>query len=215
MSARYTVTHRTDYGYEDTVTASYGLAFMLPRDVPNRQRVQATVVIEPTPVDQREHFDVYGNRGLYFAVLSDHRRLVVTTTSHVEVASAGFLPDGPRWELVADLLRTGTDPAVVDASEFRLPSRLIELTDDVADYARPSFPPDRPVVLGALDLVHRIHAEFDYEPGVTSVSTKLDEVQEDLLRQLATARGEEKPQARVAAGQPGIFARLRDALSGH
>ena len=92
------------------------------------------------------------------------------------MASAGFLPDGPRWELVADLLRTGTDPAVVDASEFRLPSRLIELTDDVADYARPSFPPDRPVVLGALDLVHRIHAEFDYEPGVTSVSTKLDEV---------------------------------------
>jgi molecular chaperone DnaJ len=47
------------------------------------------------------------------------------------------------------------------------------------------------------------------------VPTKLDDRQEELLRQLAAARGEEKPEARVAAGQPGIFARLRDALSGH
>ena len=176
MSARYTVTHRTEYGYEDTVTASYGLAFLLPRDVPGRQQVDAHVAIEPRPTDQREHTDIYGNRGMYFAVLAEHRRLVVTATSHVEVASAAFLPDGPRWELVGDLLRTGTDPDVVDASEFRLPSPLIAVTEDVAAYARPSFPPDRPVVQGALDLVHRIHDEFDYEPGVTSISTKLDEV---------------------------------------
>ena len=47
------------------------------------------------------------------------------------------------------------------------------------------------------------------------IPTRLDDEQEALLRQLAKARDEEQPTARVAAGQPGIFARLRDALSGH
>ena len=48
------------------------------------------------------------------------------------------------------------------------------------------------------------------------VPTKLDEEQEQLLRQLANLRGEEQPEARIAAGvQQGIFARLRDAISGH
>jgi molecular chaperone DnaJ len=46
------------------------------------------------------------------------------------------------------------------------------------------------------------------------VPTRLDEEQERLLRELARVRDEERPEARVAAGQTGIFARLRDAISG-
>ena len=176
MTARYTVTHRTEYGYDDVVTGSYGCAFLLPRQVPGRQRVDASVVIEPTPVDQREHLDLYGNRSLYFSVLREHHRLVVTATSRVEVAPTPFLPDGPPWEEVAALLRRGLGVETVEASEFTLPSPKVTLSDAVAAYVAPSFPPGRPVVAGALDLMHRVHAEFDYEPGATSVSTGLDEV---------------------------------------
>ena len=43
--------------------------------------------------------------------------------------------------------------------------------------------------------------------------TKLDAAQEDLLRQLATARGEERPEGRLANPAEGsIFGKLRDAF---
>jgi molecular chaperone DnaJ len=47
--------------------------------------------------------------------------------------------------------------------------------------------------------------------------TKLDERQEELLRELAALRGEEKPSAGVQQGnvsQSGLFSRLRDAFNG-
>jgi molecular chaperone DnaJ len=44
--------------------------------------------------------------------------------------------------------------------------------------------------------------------------TKLDEEQENLLRQLAKLRGEEAPPGKFAPGQQGFFSRLRDAFNG-
>jgi molecular chaperone DnaJ len=44
--------------------------------------------------------------------------------------------------------------------------------------------------------------------------TRLDEEQEDLLKQLAKLRGEETPPGRFLPGQQGFFSRLRDAFNG-
>jgi molecular chaperone DnaJ len=44
--------------------------------------------------------------------------------------------------------------------------------------------------------------------------TRLDAEQEELLRQLAQLRGEERPEGQVAAAGQGLFARLRDAFNG-
>ena len=46
------------------------------------------------------------------------------------------------------------------------------------------------------------------------VPTGIDDEQERLLRELAALRGEERPEARLAAAQSGVFARLRDKLAG-
>ncbi len=46
------------------------------------------------------------------------------------------------------------------------------------------------------------------------VPTTLDPEQERLLRELAALRGEERPEARLASAQSGVFARLRDKLAG-
>lgn len=43
---------------------------------------------------------------------------------------------------------------------------------------------------------------------------KLDAAQEDLLRQLAKLRGEERPLGQFAPGQQGLFSRLKDAFNG-
>ncbi|MCL1869187.1 MAG: molecular chaperone DnaJ [Promicromonosporaceae bacterium] len=47
-----------------------------------------------------------------------------------------------------------------------------------------------------------------------TVPAPADDEQADLLRRLATLRGEERPEPRLAAANPGVFTRLRDKLSG-
>ena len=42
--------------------------------------------------------------------------------------------------------------------------------------------------------------------------TRLDEQQEELLRQLAALRGEERPEGRMTPAHPGLFGKLRDAF---
>ncbi|RSN71214.1 molecular chaperone DnaJ [Actinomadura sp. WAC 06369] len=44
---------------------------------------------------------------------------------------------------------------------------------------------------------------------------KLDEEQEELLRRLASLRGEERPPGKFAPGQRGMFSRLRDVFNQH
>ena len=54
-----------------------------------------------------------------------------------------------------------------------------------------------------------LHVHVDVQ-----VPTALDEEQERLLRELAALRGEERPPSRLTPTNPGVFAKLRDKLSG-
>jgi transglutaminase-like putative cysteine protease len=49
-------------------------------------------------------------------------------------------------------------------------------TPAVAAYAATSFPTDRPLGEAVGDLVARIHRDFDYKPGVTTIATPVSEV---------------------------------------
>jgi molecular chaperone DnaJ len=81
---------------------------------------------------------------------------------------------------------------------------------------RPGTQPEQVVTLRGLGVGHLhgggrgdLHVHVDVQ-----VPTGLDEEQEGLLRRLAELRGEERPEARLAATSPGMFARLRDKLAG-
>ena len=54
-----------------------------------------------------------------------------------------------------------------------------------------------------------LHVHLDVE-----TPTKLDAEQEELVRKLASLRGEESPEAVFKAEAPGIFGRIRDAFNG-
>ncbi|MEZ0449784.1 molecular chaperone DnaJ [Cellulomonas sp. ICMP 17802] len=95
------------------------------------------------------------------------------------------------------------------------------LTLDTLDGAqevdlRPGTQPAQVVTLKGLGVGHlhgtgrgdlHVHVEVH-------VPTAMDEEQAELLRRLATLRGEERPEARLAASNTGVFAKLRDKLSG-
>ncbi|MDM7853778.1 molecular chaperone DnaJ [Cellulomonas alba] len=95
------------------------------------------------------------------------------------------------------------------------------LTLDTLDGARevdlrPGTQPAQIVALKGLGVGHlhtggrgdlMVHVDVE-------VPTSLDDEQSELLRRLATLRGEERPEARLAAANPGVFSKLRDKLAG-
>ena len=177
----YRVVHRTEYRYESEVSSSYGELYLLPRDVPGQVCRSSTVLIEPEPHDYRERSDFYGNRVAYFSVLEPHTRLAVTAESMVDVTRPASLPLAGRPAL-GDRARapSTSTPATtpLTPAAFSLDSPKVVVSPAVARYAAVSFPAGRPLNEALTELTSRIHADFAYKPGATSVRTTLAELLE-------------------------------------
>ncbi|BBX95887.1 hypothetical protein AWC15_18670 [Mycobacterium lacus] len=173
---RFRVTHRTEYRYSDTVTSSYGRGFLTPRDSLRQRCIAHRLTIDPTPADISTSRDSYGNISSYFHVTAPHRTLTVTSDSVVDVdpPAPGLYTSGPAlepWEAARPAGLKG-----VLATEFTLDLNPPEITDEVRQYAAPSFVPGRPLVEVLRDLASRIYTDFTYRSGSTTISTGVNEV---------------------------------------
>jgi len=175
----YRVVHRTEYLYDSTVSASYGEAHLHPRQTQSQQPYKATLTIDPFPEHYRERRDFFGNRAAYFTVLEAHDALTVVATSIVDVRDRrSILPAiGDRsWEQARDLLREDASEEAIDARQFVLRSPAVAQSVGAVDYVRQSFGSSRPLVESLGELCVRLREEFEFAPGVTTVSTPVDEV---------------------------------------
>ena len=176
---RYRVRHLTTYAYDDEVTDSLGIAHLVPRALPWQQVASFGIGTDPAPTDLSHDTDFYGNVASYFQVLEAHTRLVIEATSEVAVEAPVLSTAGlaQPWELGRPLLLP-TTPGAWRATDFALPSVSVEQVAGVAEYAAASFTPRRPIGEAVLDLVHRIHADFDYDRTATTVTSTVAEVLE-------------------------------------
>lgn len=62
------------------------------------------------------------------------------------------------------------------ATEFTLDLNPPEITDEIRDYAAPSFTAGRPLIEVLRDLTSRIFTDFTYRSGSTTISTGVKEV---------------------------------------
>jgi transglutaminase-like putative cysteine protease len=175
----YRVVHRTEYRYDSVVSASYGEAHLHPRETQGQQPYKAALTIAPFPEHYRERRDFFGNRAAYFSVLEEHDTLTVVATSIVDVRERQPMVPAIselRWEQARDLLVEGSAEEALDARQFVLGSPAVPASVGALDYARRSFAPGRPLGECLEELCQRLHAEFEFAPGVTTVSTPVDEV---------------------------------------
>ncbi|SDJ28055.1 Transglutaminase-like enzyme, putative cysteine protease [Frankineae bacterium MT45] len=171
---RYSLTHSTTYTYDDEVTTSYGRAHLLPRDLPGQAVLSAELSVTPEPAETREHLDFFGNRSSYFVVRQAHTVLVVTSRCQLEIDRpevhvAGL--NSVTWEQARDGL-AGNDLS----RQYLLASRQISTAGDVSRYAAEIFTPGRPLGESIVDLTARIHHDFKYKTGSTTVRSTLTEV---------------------------------------
>ena len=175
----YHIEHRTTYTYDSDVTGSYGLVHLRPRDLDWQTCVAHEISIEPEPADLFRHVDLYGNTKSYFHVVQPHTRLVVTSTSvvSVEVNELDVAAFRVPWEQTLPAWQ-GDNPETWEATDFMFPSPYVEVPGSIRDYAHRSFPAGRPIGEAAVELMHRIHSDFTYKSGSTTLSTKVSDLLE-------------------------------------
>src|ERR1700704_6194499 len=148
----YDVRQTTSYTYASRVGYAHHVLRLTPIDR-TRQRVQAAALeITPAPAGRRDGRDFFGNRLTWIELAEPHDRMTIRVAARIVVDALGepSPQQTPAWEAVRD---------------------DVFATSDIRDYAGESFPPGRPILAGAIDLMCRINDEFVYDAEATTVST--------------------------------------------
>ncbi|HEY9026781.1 MAG TPA: transglutaminase family protein [Burkholderiaceae bacterium] len=190
------VRHETRYRYDSDVEGALHLAHLRPRDTATQQIRAWSLAVWPHPdagvelaSGIRETVDPWGNARQIFAHSQVHDQLDVVSAFEAGVSAQALPAPGSSraWREVARDLRlhagasahaAGATPeqrqsehAVFEAAEFALDSALAPRAQALADWARPAADANTGIVELALALMHQVHAEFEYLPQSTSVTT--------------------------------------------
>lgn len=174
---RYRISHRTTYSYDEDVSDSLGIAYLVPRQLPWQQVVSRDLTLTPATLDRTEDLDYYGNTATYFQVTEPHQVLDILATSEIEVTGEQHSPEALAipWESA----RPAARPDVADAwrtQDFSLASSLADQTAEAHAYAAESLAPGRPVGEAVIEVMHRIHTDFAYDKTATTVTTTVDDI---------------------------------------
>ncbi|MFP5461189.1 MAG: transglutaminase domain-containing protein [Gammaproteobacteria bacterium] len=186
------VEHETRYEYDAEVELARHLAHLRPRDTPWQRVRRWRLDIDPPPdphpgapgTPDNAHppgvslsQDVWGNWRSVFSHSKVHDQLSVRSVFVVELRPRPALvpADSPAWETVARSLCYRAGTTCETATEFALPSAYAPRDPALAEYGRASFTPGRPLLEAAVDLMRRVHRDFEYAPDATSVSTRAPE----------------------------------------
>ncbi len=159
---QFRVVHRTRIGYDSEVAASYNEARMTPLTSAHQVVVHSRMEVSPTPWSHT-YRDYWGTEVTAFEVLDQHRELVVTATSTVQVDRPAPLPGGLTWSEIRtpEVGDRYCETLVVDARvtpDEELAARVATLaaeTDGPTDFAHA--------------VCRLVHDDVAYETGSTQV----------------------------------------------
>ena len=174
----YHVRHRTTYRYLQDVSHSWHLAHLRPRVTPLQAVHDSSITLSLEPASRVAREDYFQNPCEWFSIDQPHTHLEVLAESRVTVQPAPMRTsrESLSWEEVRQRLESPQDEEERDAVQYLFDSPMTKYHSDIADYGAVSFPPARPVLAGAMELMHRIHQDFRYDTTVTDVTTPVDRV---------------------------------------
>ena len=174
----YDIRHVTTYSYESPVSFARCSLRLEPRSGDGQQLVSHTVDIRPKPADRTVRRDFFGTHTESVLIETAHRSLRIDSRSRVSVSrqALGRTAPSPSWESVRDVAFEATSLGPSSPIGYVFASPLVPVLGPVTAYAAASFPPGQGILVGAVDLMHRIRTEFKYDPKATVISTPLKEV---------------------------------------
>ncbi len=173
----YSASHITRHIYQSPVSQSLNELRLTPRSLPGQQVREIDICIQPEPATLDRRKDYFGNDVITVAILEAHDLFVIKAKSIVEVQPPSLEPvSATAWEEVRDRIASHPDDECLEAIEFVFDSPFVSCDPELAEFARPTFTPGRPLVDALKELSHRIHDEFRYQPKSTSIKMPLLEV---------------------------------------
>jgi transglutaminase-like putative cysteine protease len=174
----YQIRHITRYTYALPVASTHSELRLTPRELPWQHVVRSAIKLDPQQETMRGFRDYFGNGVRYCSVLTPHHELEIAAESIVEVQETNpIMPQATLpWEQVRVGLRAFDDPVALQAFEFAAESRFVRWTPAIADYARESLTPNRPILEAVIELSSRVHRDFKYKPESTDIDTSVEEV---------------------------------------
>jgi len=173
----YRLHHVTRYAYGSAVGLAAHLLHLRPRSLACQRVLSEQLTADPTPIRTTEGIDHFGNRVTWLFLDRRHDAFSIASEAVVDVCFPDLPPPETTmpWEaVVAAGSRSG--PESWQAAEFRFDSPLAPAIAAAGAFARKSFPRDRPVLEALLDLNARIHHDFTFRAGVTTLTTPVAEV---------------------------------------
>ncbi|MBV8427710.1 MAG: transglutaminase family protein [Hyphomicrobiales bacterium] len=171
----YDVRHITTYSYDAPVAFARCALRLLPRDDQHQRVLSTRLEMKPLPISRNEREDFFGNRVVDVSLETAHRQLRVEARSRVEVRrdEPSLLRTSPAWEEVSRQAFAAHTLAPSSPAHFIYPSRLAPIMEPITLYARKSFRQGGAIIEAAADLMHRMRADFRYDPKATVISTPL------------------------------------------
>jgi transglutaminase-like putative cysteine protease len=174
----YDIRHVTTYSYEAPVSFARCTLRLVPSGHCGQQLVSHSVDIRPRPADRATRLDFFGTETESVLIETAHRSLRIDSRSRVVVSrqAQDRAMDSPPWPQVRDAAFAATSLGAAAPIGYVFESPQVPLQGAVTAYAALSFPETGGIVAGAVDLMHRIRADFKYDPKATVISTPLKEV---------------------------------------
>ncbi len=175
---RYRVIHRTVYEYSEMVSVCHNETHLEPRNSSHQRCLETSLDVRPVPPTLTPETDYFGNPIEFFTLQEPHYQMEVVARSELEIAER-TLPapeETDPWDALRTHVRRERSVEALSAYEMCFASPSVPLLPSFAEYARSSFDLGRPLLDAALELTERIHHDFAFRPGATSVSTPIEEV---------------------------------------
>jgi transglutaminase-like putative cysteine protease len=168
----YAVSHRTTYAYEDEVTFARCVLRLTPASSNTQTVLENAVTITPAPSRRLQRIGPFGEETLTVVVDQPHKTLIIEARSRVDVhAARSELPFSEPWESVRARALASLALGPDGPASYLYPTRRAPLVPAITEYARASFPPRRPIVEAATELMARMYGDFIYDGDATEVST--------------------------------------------
>lgn len=170
----YDIRQTTSYSYGGPVRATRQVLRLSPVDRKGHQHVVMHMLdISPRPSELERGRDFFGNGVAFMVMDAPHDRLEICSRSRVEVNVAP-LPDPamtPSVAVAREAALANADLGPASPVHGLYASRSVPLDLAITDWAAQSCPDERPVLEAAMEVMTRIHADFAYRPGATTVTT--------------------------------------------
>jgi transglutaminase-like putative cysteine protease len=175
---KYNIVHITRYFYTETATLCHNQAHLTPRVTELQSCINCKLDINPKPTLLRPWTDAFGNQATYFSIEKSHRELSIAAHSQVEVLQReGLSHSQPMpWEHAVEKLDQRQFGARDDLTALLCRSHNLDNNSAVRDYGLRSFSSGKPLIEAVLDLTQRIHADFQFDPTATNISTPPTEI---------------------------------------